>query len=203
LAYAQHGHLKTDQVSRLGCFSCCIVHHAYGKICFLRFSSNVASHYLLIRSQPLQHWTSSESSITLNITATCLRSTITSLRLYLPWCKSVYSKQICQLHHLTCRLVFNVYDGGPRLMDTDAFRRHNEGMSASSGSKGVCSVCSHANNEHNSYTCEAQDCRKRFKVCQTGSHQDAGNGAYVLCKGCPDHPYSCTMFDVQNIKRLY
>ncbi|KAL4927729.1 uncharacterized protein BDV17DRAFT_116521 [Aspergillus undulatus] len=76
-------------------------------------------------------------------------------------------------------------------------------MSASSGQSGFCDICSHANNEHNYYTCTAQGCRKRFKICQTGSHQEfniAGN-IYVLCKWCPDHPYSCAL-DVNNMPRL-
>ena len=117
--------------------------------------------------------------------------------------KKVHSKPSTQFHHPICRLVFDVQEVLSRLTDIDAFRRHDEGMSASSGSKGVCGVCGHANNEHNSYTCEARGCRKKFKVCQTGSHQDARNGTYVLCKGCPDHPYECSMFDAQNIQRLF
>ncbi|KAH7008747.1 hypothetical protein EDB80DRAFT_447168 [Ilyonectria destructans] len=77
-------------------------------------------------------------------------------------------------------------------------------MSASSGAKGWCSICSHPNNEHNSYTCEARGCRKKFKVCQTGSHDEWGaqEGVYVLCKACPDHPYSCSYVDIMNILRL-
>jgi hypothetical protein len=75
-------------------------------------------------------------------------------------------------------------------------------MSASSGTKGFCSVCGHANNEHNSYTCEAKSCRKKFKVCQTGSHPGETQGAYVLCKACPDHPYECSYVDITTIRRL-
>lgn len=79
-----------------------------------------------------------------------------------------------------------------------------ETMSASSGSKGFCNVCSHANNEHNTYTCDVKGCRKKFKVCQTGSHMEwnAEDGAYVLCKACALHPYSCSNIDAYNIKRL-
>jgi hypothetical protein len=77
-----------------------------------------------------------------------------------------------------------------------------EDMSASSGAKGVCTKCDHVNNEHNTYTCEAAGCRKKFKVCQTGSHTGTISGTYVLCKACPDHPYSCSMVDIHNIKRL-
>jgi hypothetical protein len=53
--------------------------------------------------------------------------------------------------------------------------------------------------EHNSYVCEARGCRKRFKVCQTGSHTewDVQEGAYVLCKWCPNHPYACSNVDIQ------
>ncbi|KAF2686240.1 hypothetical protein K458DRAFT_299050, partial [Lentithecium fluviatile CBS 122367] len=72
-----------------------------------------------------------------------------------------------------------------------------------SGAKGWCNVCNHANNEHNSYTREAKDCRKKFKACQTGSHPgNAQEGAYVLCKACPDYPYSCSNVDIHSIKRL-
>ncbi|KAK4119393.1 hypothetical protein N657DRAFT_581818 [Parathielavia appendiculata] len=76
-------------------------------------------------------------------------------------------------------------------------------MSASSGVDGWCNVCSHANNEHNYYTCEAKGCRKKFKVCQTGSHQEWEiEAGYVLCKWCRDHPYACSRVDAYNIKRL-
>jgi len=75
-------------------------------------------------------------------------------------------------------------------------------MSASSGASKFCSVCKHANNEHNYYTYEASKCRKKFKVCQRGSHDGIASGAYVLCKACPDHPYECSNIDAYKIKRL-
>ncbi|KAH7115724.1 hypothetical protein EDB81DRAFT_919679 [Dactylonectria macrodidyma] len=57
-------------------------------------------------------------------------------------------------------------------------------MSASSGRNGWCDVCSHTNNEHNYYTCEARSYQKKFKVCQTGSHEEWGvsYSAYILYK---------------------
>ncbi|KAI0388308.1 hypothetical protein F5Y17DRAFT_453337 [Xylariaceae sp. FL0594] len=75
-------------------------------------------------------------------------------------------------------------------------------MSASSGASGFCKACNHTNNEHNYYTCEAQGCRKKFKVCQTGNHDSVDSGAYVLCKACPEHRYSCSSVDIYNITRL-
>lgn len=75
-------------------------------------------------------------------------------------------------------------------------------MSASSGMKGWCDVCGHHNNEHNYHTCEAAQCRKKFKVCQVGDHEGTENGEYVLCKWCPDHPYECSMVDIMEIPRL-
>ncbi|CAI7611734.1 unnamed protein product [Penicillium pancosmium] len=61
-------------------------------------------------------------------------------------------------------------------------------MTASSGQSGVCSnaKCGHWNNEHNSYKCKETNCRKRWKVCQTGDH--GVSGKYALCAKCPDHP---------------
>jgi hypothetical protein len=92
-------------------------------------------------------------------------------------------------------------NGFPELNNADA-NLLQEDMSASSGAKGVCTKCDHVNNEHNTYTCEAAGCRKKFKVCQTGSHTGTTSGTYVLCKACPDHPYSCSMVDIHHIKRL-
>lgn len=79
-----------------------------------------------------------------------------------------------------------------------------ETMSASSGSKGFCNVCSHANNEHNTYTCDVKGCRKKFKVCQTGSHVEwnVEEGVYVLCKACTLHPYSCHAHNICECVRL-
>lgn len=91
--------------------------------------------------------------------------------------------------------------------DCDAYKPKSsvvETISASSGSKRFYNVYSHANNEHNTYTYDVKGCRKKFKVCQTGSHIELNveEGAYVLYKACALHPYSCSNIDAYNIKRL-
>jgi hypothetical protein len=61
-------------------------------------------------------------------------------------------------------------------------------MSASSGVDGFCtnSSCGHANNEHNYYTCKEYKCRKKWKICQTMSHDNSSK--YAICKKCTAHP---------------
>ncbi|EFW13392.1 predicted protein [Coccidioides posadasii str. Silveira] len=54
-------------------------------------------------------------------------------------------------------------------------------MSASSGVNGWCDVCRHPNNEHNYYTCTATGCRKKFKICQTGSHVEFNMDMNMCC----------------------
>ncbi|QSS56810.1 hypothetical protein I7I53_05124 [Histoplasma capsulatum var. duboisii H88] len=77
-------------------------------------------------------------------------------------------------------------------------------MSASSGVSGWCDFCQHLNNEHTYYTGTATGCRKKFKICQTGSHAEFGitGHEYVLCKWCPNHPYS-SPYNVTDMPRLY
>lgn len=47
------------------------------------------------------------------------------------------------------------------------------------------SECKHANNEHNKYKCKETGCRKRWKICQTGSHSTT---KWATCAKCEDHP---------------
>nr|KMM71103.1 hypothetical protein CPAG_07410 [Coccidioides posadasii RMSCC 3488] len=110
----------------------------------------------------------------------------------------------------TAHLVFHLLSSKPPLGDgaiqnvgveqSNLFSR----MSASSGVNGWCDVCRHPNNEHNYYTCTATGCRKKFKICQTGSHVEFNitGHEYVLCKWCPNHPYS-SPYNVTDMPRLY
>ena len=78
-------------------------------------------------------------------------------------------------------------------------------MSASSGLKGECVVCKHMNNEHNEYKCTVKGCKKKWRLCQAGGHQEFGEDSdfkYVICVKCDSHPYNCDYGDVSEYKYI-